>query len=155
MSRLVGNHEDQFSRVSAHLVHGFPLHNRYTKKTTRHYTAVYAIVLKWPENNTLTLGAPTPSQSTTIVTLLGYNKTFSWKPAGSQGMNITVPPIAANKMPCKWTWVFKLEGLKEVPRNPRHPVKLPDFEMYKPKPYSETYKPRHRAKQPYITVDFN
>ena len=70
-------------------------------------------------------------------------------------MNITVPPIAENKMPCKWTWVFKLEGLVQKPRNPRHPLKFPDFEMYGSKPYGETYKPRHSTKKPHITVDFN
>ena len=136
-----------------------PIHcatpSRYTKKTTYGYTSVYAIVLKWPENNTLTLGAPTPSSSTTVVTLLGYNGTFSWKPAGSQGMNITVPPIAENMMPCKWAWIFKLEGLVQKPRNLKHPVYFPDFEMYGPKPYSETYKSRHSPKKPQITVDFN
>jgi len=47
---------------------------RYTSKKNpaepTGYT-VYAIVLSWPENNQLLLGAPLPSDKTTV-TLIGY-----------------------------------------------------------------------------------
>ena len=116
------------------------LHNslcvfRYTKRESNGETIVYAIVLKWPENNTLTLGAPTASPDLTVVSLLGYDQSikFGWKPTGTQGMVIEVPPIADNKMPCRWAWVFKLEGLVLKPRNPAHPIYFPNFDMYKPK----------------------
>ena len=140
-------------QIMASLTRNWSAFSRYTNKTTSGQTSVYVIVLKWPENNTLTLGAPTPSTSTTVVTLLGYKGTFSWKPTGNQGMNITVLPIAENKMPCKWTWVFKLDGLVQTPRNPKHPVYFLEFEMYRPRQYSEMYKPRHSNEKPHVTVN--
>jgi alpha-L-fucosidase len=77
---------------------------------------VYAIVLDWPKDNTLTLGAPSPSD-TTGVSLLGYHgDALSWKRAPSGGMTITIPSINYNNMPCEWAWVVKLEGLKNPHR---------------------------------------
>ncbi|XP_041348085.1 alpha-L-fucosidase-like [Gigantopelta aegis] len=71
---------------------------------------VYAIVLSWPTEDTLVLGAPTPSESTTV-SLLGYQSKFTWKKGSTGGMQIDIPPISINNMPCKWAWVFKLTGL--------------------------------------------
>lgn len=122
--------------VSLNVHHSF----RYTNKTAGGKMSVYAIVLKWPSANNLTLGSPHPSVDTTIVSLLGYDgPNFSWKPTGSQGMMIMVPSIAEDKMPCKWAWVFKLEGLLQKPRNPAHPVYFPKFDKYRP--VSDIYQP--------------
>ncbi|ESO99505.1 hypothetical protein LOTGIDRAFT_158596 [Lottia gigantea] len=72
---------------------------------------VYAIVLDWPTTSTLSLGAPNPQPDTTV-SLLGYNGgTFTWKSRQGGGMDIMIPAISANKMPCQWAWVFKLSGL--------------------------------------------
>lgn len=72
-------------------------------------TEVYAIVLKWPKNNILYLGAPVTT-SDTRVTMLGYKgKEFSWK--GGEGINITFPAISYNELPCQWSWVLKMENL--------------------------------------------
>ena len=119
---------------------------RYTNKTVGGQTTVYAIVLKWPTGNTLTLGSPFPSAQTTTVSLVGYDSgvKFSWKPSGTQGMVITVPAIVENMLPCKWAWVFKLEGLLHKERNPAHPIYFPKFDMYKP---------RHNHYQPMVTIN--
>lgn len=95
-------------------------------------TTVYAIVLKWPTENIIMLGSPFPSTQMTVVSMLGYDSgaKFSWKPSGSQGMVIDIPPIYS--LPCKWAWVFKLEGLLQKPRNPAHPMYFPKFDMYTP-----------------------
>jgi hypothetical protein len=54
-------------------------------------TTVYAILLSWPEDSVLTLGAPVPSTST-VVTMLGYSEPFEWIAESSQqGINVTIP----------------------------------------------------------------
>ena len=86
------------------------LSRRYTSKKTTSGTSVYAVVLKWPNGASLTLGAPTPSANTRA-TLLGYTGSFLVKKRPMGGMDIMIPPIPANKMPCQWGWVFRLEHL--------------------------------------------
>ncbi|ESO99512.1 hypothetical protein LOTGIDRAFT_113714 [Lottia gigantea] len=71
---------------------------------------VYAIVLEWPQGDTLTLGSPIPSTSTTI-NLLGYPDQFQYTTRPSGGIDIKIPPIPANKMPCQWVWSFVITGL--------------------------------------------
>ena len=75
-------------------------------------TVVYAIMLFWPENNTLVLGAPTAT-ATTKVTWLGYNDGEQMKTSHNinGGIRILIPYLPFNKMPCQWAWVFKLENL--------------------------------------------
>ncbi|PVD24700.1 hypothetical protein C0Q70_15185 [Pomacea canaliculata] len=53
----------------------------YTSRKTATGTNVYAILLKWPsaQDLPLALGAPQPSESTTV-SLLGYTGYFMWKP---------------------------------------------------------------------------
>ncbi|XP_076100706.1 alpha-L-fucosidase-like [Mytilus galloprovincialis] len=80
------------------------------KKTDEKF--VYAVVLSWPQNNTLTLGAPITSTNT-IVTMLGYPEKFQWTTTtGAQGLNITIPNISWNKLPCQWAWTFKLTNIQ-------------------------------------------
>ncbi|XP_064595553.1 alpha-L-fucosidase-like [Liolophura sinensis] len=83
----------------------------YTAADVQMKRMVYAIVLDWPQNSTLSLGAVSPTP-TTQVTLLGYSGTFSWKKGPGDGITIVIPPIPANRMPCKWAWVFRFEGLE-------------------------------------------
>ena len=78
---------------------------------TSNAESVYAIVLVWPTNGTLLLGAPKPSVDTTTVRLLGYPKPFSWTSLSPGGMNITMPTIPFYEMPCQWAWVLKIDGL--------------------------------------------
>ncbi|XP_064599860.1 alpha-L-fucosidase-like [Liolophura sinensis] len=74
-------------------------------------TAVYAIVLDWPDGDILYLASVSPSLQTNV-TLLGYLGTFDWRRPESGGIEIIIPPIPASHMPCKWAWVFRFEGLE-------------------------------------------
>ena len=71
---------------------------------------VYAFLLKWPTEDTLTLGAPIPGL-TTVVSLLGYKGTLDYKKTGDQGIVITLPVISFTRMPCQWAWTFKLTSI--------------------------------------------
>ena len=73
---------------------------------------MYAIVLKWPQNNQLSLGAPSATENTKI-SMLGYEGAFNFKSLGTKGIKIVVPDIPAFKMPSMDAWVFKLNGLKD------------------------------------------
>ena len=78
------------------------------KKAVDNTTTVYAILLSWPEDSVFTLGAPVPSPIT-VVTMLGYSEPFQWIAESSQqGINVTIPVIPFNKIPCQWAWVLKL-----------------------------------------------
>lgn len=72
---------------------------------------MYAILLLWPEGKVLTLGAPLPS-TTTVVSMLGYSTKLNWKPGTKGGIDISVPVIPSNQLPCTDAWVLKIEGLK-------------------------------------------
>ncbi|XP_070580012.1 alpha-L-fucosidase-like [Ptychodera flava] len=83
----------------------------YTSKPTNASTAVYAIVLDWPTSNHVFLGAPVTTE-TTKVEMLGYSKPLSWKPSSPAGINITMPTITIDELPCQWAWVLKLLNVK-------------------------------------------
>lgn len=83
----------------------------YTSQISGDDVTVYAILLFWPDDNTVTLGAPVPS-STTVISMLGYSGNFDWKPY-SGGIQVTIPPISIIKLPCNDAWVLKLEGLAQ------------------------------------------
>lgn len=76
--------------------------------------SVYAIVLEWPDNNTLKLGAPSATVNTTV-TMLGYNRAgaFALKPLspGGKGVSVTFPYIPPNKLPSMYTWVLRFDNL--------------------------------------------
>ncbi|XP_071115108.1 alpha-L-fucosidase-like [Haliotis cracherodii] len=86
----------------------------YTSKKSSEGTDVYAIILSWPTEGVITLHRPAPDPANTVVTLLGYSSgAFEWTSAGpTGGISITIPVIPANKMPCKWAWVFKITNVK-------------------------------------------
>jgi len=85
---------------------------RYTSKKSSSGRSVYAISLAWPKDNILTLGAVT-AMSQTIVSMLGYDGTFPWKTVSSGGIMVSIPSISADRMPCQWAWVFKLDNLAQ------------------------------------------
>ena len=80
--------------------------NRYTTSGG----VVYATFFDWPQDNVLHLERPTPTQAT-VVTLLGLNMKFIWRPAQPSGMNIIVPAINMDELPTPWAWVLKLSNL--------------------------------------------
>ncbi|KAL4226532.1 Tissue alpha-L-fucosidase [Mactra antiquata] len=102
----------------------------YTNKTLNGVEVVYAISLEWPSNGTLHIAAPFPSVSTTVVSLLGYQHKLNWSISSSGGMNITLPDLKGDNLPCQWAWVFKLEGLIKQKR--KIPFRMPKFDVNKP-----------------------
>ncbi|XP_076073932.1 alpha-L-fucosidase-like isoform X1 [Mytilus galloprovincialis] len=82
----------------------------YTSQIAGADVSVYAILLFWPTDNKVILGAPV-SSSSTIVSMLGYVGNFDWKPNPGGGIEVTIPPITINKLPCNDVWVLKLENL--------------------------------------------
>ena len=83
---------------------------RYTSKKTGSGVSVYAILLKWPSSGRLLLGSPQPTGQTSV-TLLGYSQPIAWSKGHLGGLQLTIPTIPANQMPCQWAWVFKLDNL--------------------------------------------
>lgn len=85
--------------------------DRYTKTKISSTTAVYAIVLDWPTNGKLQLGAP-KMDSSGVVYLLGYRQQVKFSPGGQGGITIMLPEFADGTMPCKHAWVFRMLGVK-------------------------------------------
>jgi len=72
---------------------------------------VYAIVLSWPTDNTLLLGAP-KSSSATAITMLGVAEAFKWSAHSNQGgIDVQFPYLAPNKIPSNLVWVLKLTNI--------------------------------------------
>lgn len=78
-----------------------------SKSSASRDTTVYAILLTWPTTSVLSLGRPSPTADTKV-TLLGYSGEFKWAHHTGSGIDIALPKIPFNKLPCKWGWVFKL-----------------------------------------------
>jgi alpha-L-fucosidase len=87
---------------------------RYTEQEIKTTKAVYAMALDWPKDGYLYLGAPMATTDQTIVYLLGTENQLEWSSPPQGGINITVPSIPYNKMPCEWAWVFRLLGLNNA-----------------------------------------
>lgn len=83
-----------------------------SKASTSAKNYIYAIVLKWPQKNSLILGAPITTPGTQV-SMLGYSgQSFTWKSGeGGKGINIIFPTISVNDLPNLWAWVLKLENL--------------------------------------------
>jgi alpha-L-fucosidase len=83
----------------------------YTSQVSGTTTTVYATILFWPTNGLLTLGAASAT-TTTTASLLGYSGALTWKVHPTGGIDIIIPDIPEDKMPCRWAWVIKLTNLK-------------------------------------------
>ena len=93
--------------------------------TTRRYTAAkpdsalpssgprmfYATVLFWPSGPLLRLGCVPNHYPDMTISLLGADELWiRWSRVESTadgGVDIVVPAISLNKMPCSYAWVFK------------------------------------------------
>ncbi|KAL8589411.1 hypothetical protein ACOMHN_021563 [Nucella lapillus] len=82
----------------------------YTMKKNGAQTDVYAVALKWPAGDSLTLGAPVAG-NTTVVTLLGQGQGLDYIRTGHQGLVISLPFIDFSHMPCQWAWTFKITNV--------------------------------------------
>lgn len=83
----------------------------YTSQKTLNGTMVYAIVLDWPENNVLKLGAPVASPTSTV-SMLGFDGQLTLSRGAGSGVTVTIPPMSPNQLKVKWAWVFKFTGLQ-------------------------------------------
>ncbi|CAG5122114.1 unnamed protein product [Candidula unifasciata] len=83
----------------------------YTTKSSSSGTDVYAFIFDWPSTSVLSLGLPKTSAATTI-SLLGYQELFSYTTRQPAGVDIVVPAIPFNKLPCLWMWVLKITAVQ-------------------------------------------
>lgn len=82
----------------------------YTSGRFKHSGIVYAIVLKWPEGQSLHLGAPKFSDSL-HVSIIGYSGLITVEASDKGGIILTIPIIPINEIPTKWAFVLKMTGL--------------------------------------------
>ncbi len=78
---------------------------RYTQKGD----TVYAICLKWP-GKSLVLETPKFNKNTTV-SLLGYSQNLSWTDENGK-MEIEVPFLSVEEIPCLHAYTFRLDGVK-------------------------------------------
>jgi alpha-L-fucosidase len=71
---------------------------------------VYAIMLGWPQDNTLTLSNPATSASTQA-TMLGVSGTLEWTSTGTSGIKVTLPSLNPANLPCQNAWTVKLTNV--------------------------------------------
>ncbi|KAH9508085.1 hypothetical protein Btru_052807 [Bulinus truncatus] len=82
----------------------------YTKKTDSTRTDVYAFVFNWPKGSTLSLAGPKTTAASTV-SLLGYPGLFNYNTKQPSGIDILIPFIPINRMPCDWVWTFKITAV--------------------------------------------
>ncbi|KAI8796380.1 alpha-L-fucosidase [Biomphalaria glabrata] len=75
----------------------------YTSRTDGAQPVVYAILLAWPKTSSLVLGHPDVTSDTQI-SLVGYPGQLTFTALSMGGVEITIPTIPANQMPCEWAW---------------------------------------------------
>ena len=76
--------------------------------------SVYAHVLRWPEDNTLTLHAPVVTANTTIA-MVGCDCKIGWKKlqTAGPGLELTMPMLSPPMLPSSHgPWVFRLTGIQ-------------------------------------------
>ena len=78
--------------------------------------SVFAIVLKWPDNYIIKLGAVKPDKDASI-NLLGYGK-VQWTYDQSV-MTLTVPYLPLDSS-LQWAWTFQMEGVSPAVRYHRN-----------------------------------
>lgn len=73
---------------------------------------VYAILLTYPQDSVLILGAPKVTNSTNV-TMLGYTGAIHWSPLQqSTGLMIDLHSISPANLPSSYAWVFKIENIQ-------------------------------------------
>ena len=87
--------------------------NRYiSRKNIDGSLVVYSILLSWPKEPVLILGAPIPSP-VTVVIILGFPNVFIWNfGPENKGIYIEIPTISWHLMPSDWAWTLTLTYLE-------------------------------------------
>ncbi|KAG7260174.1 LOW QUALITY PROTEIN: hypothetical protein CRUP_030927 [Coryphaenoides rupestris] len=76
--------------------------------------AIYNTSAWRSQNDTLTPGLCEPALDpprTTQVDLLGYGP-LQWRPMKPAGLQVLLPQLSVNQMPCQWAWALRLTGVK-------------------------------------------
>ncbi|KAM6912442.1 plasma alpha-L-fucosidase [Xenentodon cancila] len=71
--------------------------------------SVFAILLEWPDKGSVILSEPVATEGLTQVELLGIGP-LKWQPEKPSGLQVFLPQLSINQMPCQWAWTLKLTG---------------------------------------------
>jgi alpha-L-fucosidase len=86
------------------------------KENTVYYTTkkdtLYAIMTAWPKGNRLVLQKP-QTTGVTRVQMLGWNRPLKWTVL-ENGIEIRVPPLTPNVIPCQHAWTLALTGISNL-----------------------------------------
>ncbi|XP_059157552.1 alpha-L-fucosidase-like [Physella acuta] len=82
----------------------------YTMKKGEKSTDIYAFIFNWPSTSVLSLARPTASAATTV-SLLGYPGNLNYNTRQPTGLDIIIPAVPVNKMPCDWLWTLKITSV--------------------------------------------
>ena len=74
---------------------------------------IYAVVLKWPDNYTISLGAVKPDNDAAVI-LLGYGK-VPWT-YSQPVMTLTMPYLPLDSS-LQWAWTFWMQGVSPAVRH--------------------------------------
>jgi alpha-L-fucosidase len=70
---------------------------------------VYAILPQYPKNKIVLKNVQTKTK--TKIALLGSDKKVLWKQKGND-LEITMPSLYADELPCDYAWVLKLDNIE-------------------------------------------
>jgi alpha-L-fucosidase len=89
----------------------------YTKKGS----SLYAHFTKWPSENSLLLDCPVPTPDTEIHFLgLERQDGLDWNPKSANtigrlsGIDVMLPSLTPDKIPCNHAWVLKISGIANI-----------------------------------------
>ena len=73
---------------------------------------VYAILLQFPKDGIVNIGAPVITSSTNVK-MLGYSNAIKWSgKINNAGLMIDISSINIASLPSVWAWVFKLQNVQ-------------------------------------------
>jgi alpha-L-fucosidase len=85
----------------------------YTQKAAE--STVFAIFTKWPSSQTISLNAPNATAGVTASLITGNTTTTKLTvtaTAGAPGMQVALPVLTTDELPCKSAWVIILKGVQ-------------------------------------------
>lgn len=85
------------------------LQERNTPRWFEPKVTVYAILVQWPRDNKITLGAVTNPEAGTIVTMLGDSGKLTWTTNSNDEMVVNLPRLNPDLFKGDWAWTLKIE----------------------------------------------